>query len=94
MKLVQWAKELLPWQMKAWYKSFMSLAIAAILAIIVGANGWAGVSNNWTEVMVLTLSAAGIAALLNEVRRSLSALGDYLRLQVRLKAIPIRRKSI
>lgn len=84
MKIVQTVKEILPWVLRPWTLSLVSIATATALC--------AGFSNGPRWTLTIGLGAAGVAALVHEVRDVLSAQGDVSKSTVILRSTTGRQR--
>lgn len=85
MKITELTKEMLPWPMQPWTKSFISILMAGVLVALVEQD------NNQQGVLMM-FGAAGVAGLSHEIADMLSLATDFLKQQVILRSAGRRRQ--
>lgn len=88
MRLVEFLKEIVPWALQPWTKSFLAMVLGLMGAWLLGARlDWSSPSH----LVVLGLGSAGLAALVHELQAVLSLLGDTFKVTVITRAAARRR---
>ena len=83
MRLTEFLKEVIPWPLQPWTKSGISLVIAGALCALHSSGG-----SDWT---LASLGAAGLAAVLHDVRSVLSMKSDDLKQTIMVRYANKRR---
>jgi hypothetical protein len=83
MKVVDFLKEIMPWPLQPWTKSFLSVLVAGGLMV--------SFAHGISQIVLLTLGAAGLAALAHELTDFLWLGTDFLKQQVILRGTTRRR---